>query len=69
MPNAQRFVSAMVLESVYGYCITSLDDPYVTLMDQAMNVTTASAEAGSSLVDLLPSCTLIRWHAHCNGLA
>ena len=34
-----------------------MGDPYVTMMDEAMEATTASAEAGSSIVDLLPICT------------
>ncbi|EPT00020.1 hypothetical protein FOMPIDRAFT_91063 [Fomitopsis schrenkii] len=53
--HVKRYVSALVLESVYGYRITSLEDPYVTMMDEAMEVTNTSAEAGSSLVDVLPA--------------
>lgn len=54
--DAIRLVSALVLESVYGHRIASLDDPFVTMMDEAMEATTASATVGGSLVDLLPSC-------------
>ncbi|TFY68455.1 hypothetical protein EVJ58_g999 [Rhodofomes roseus] len=52
--HVKRFLAALVLESVYGHRITSLDDEYVTLMDSAMEATTTTGAAGGTLVDMLP---------------
>ena len=45
----------MIVEAVYGHRITSLEDPYVTLMDRAMEATTAGTVSGS-ILDILPVC-------------
>ncbi|KAH9834572.1 cytochrome P450 monooxygenase [Rhodofomes roseus] len=52
--HVKRFLAALVLESVYGHRITSLDDEYVTMMDSAMEATTTTGAAGGTLVDMLP---------------
>lgn len=49
-----RHVSAMVLESIYGHRITSLEDEYVTLMSRAMQAITATGAVGMTLADMLP---------------
>ncbi|TFY68456.1 hypothetical protein EVJ58_g998 [Rhodofomes roseus] len=38
-----RFAAALILESVFGHRITSLEDEYITLMDRAMDATNATA--------------------------
>ena len=43
----------MIMESVYGYRVMSLDDPYIALVDRAMEGTAASA-AGGAMVDFFP---------------
>ncbi|KZT69372.1 cytochrome P450 [Daedalea quercina L-15889] len=52
--HIKRFVAGLVVESVYGHRITSLEDQYVTLMDEAMEATTATGAAGGTLVDMVP---------------
>ncbi|KAH9929336.1 cytochrome P450 [Fomitopsis serialis] len=52
--HIKRHVAALVLESVYGHRITSLEDEYVTLMDNAMDATTATGVAGGTAVDIFP---------------
>ncbi|KAH9911170.1 cytochrome P450 [Fomitopsis serialis] len=49
-----RYTAALILESVYGHRITSLDDEYVTLMDHAMDATNATGPAGSGIADIFP---------------
>ena len=52
-------IAAVVVESVFGHTITSLDDPYVSV---ARDCTTAVADAAAPaamLVDYFPICTYI----------
>ena len=49
-----RYIAAIILESIYGHRITSLDDEYVTLMYRAMEATTATGAAGATPADILP---------------
>ena len=51
----RRLVSAVIVEAVYGHRIMSLEDPYVTLMDRAMEATTARTVSGS-ILDIFPVC-------------
>ncbi|KAH9929346.1 cytochrome P450 [Fomitopsis serialis] len=53
--HIKRYLAGLVLESVYGHRITSLEDEYVTLMDNAMEATTTTTgAAGGALVDIIP---------------
>lgn len=52
--TGSRHISAMVLESIYGHRITSLEDEYVTLMSRAMQATVAMGVAGATPPDVLP---------------
>lgn len=51
---ARRYLAALIVESLYGHRITSLDDPCMTLMDSAAEATTATGTTGGTLVDMLP---------------
>lgn len=50
-----RLVSGVVVEAVYGHRISSLKDPYVMMMDRAMEATTAGTVSGS-ILDIVPVC-------------
>ncbi|EPS99958.1 hypothetical protein FOMPIDRAFT_1123474 [Fomitopsis schrenkii] len=52
--HMNRFTVALILESVYGHRVTSLDDKYVAMMDRAMQATNACGPAGGGLADYLP---------------
>lgn len=54
--QADRFTVALILESVYGHRVTSLDDDYVKIIERAMEATSASGPAGGSIADFLPFC-------------
>ncbi|KAH9929319.1 cytochrome P450 [Fomitopsis serialis] len=52
------FTVALILGSVYGHRITSLEDEYVTLMDRGMEATSATGPAGGGMVDYFPLCAM-----------
>lgn len=49
-----RYLAALIVESVYGHRITSLDDPYVTLMEHAAEATSATGTMGGTPADMFP---------------
>lgn len=49
-----RYLAALIVESLYGRRVTSLDDPCMVLMDTAAEATTATGTTGGTLVDMLP---------------
>ncbi|KAI0724641.1 cytochrome P450 [Fomitopsis betulina] len=51
--HVRRFVSAVIVDAVYGHRITSLEDPYVMMMDRATEASTAGTMSGSVL-DIFP---------------
>ena len=58
------YTVALILESVYGHRVTSLDDEYVTMMDRAMEATSASGPAGGGLADYFPLSEFSKSHCH-----
>ena len=48
------YMSALIMESVYGHKVTSLEDEYIALIDSAMDATTATGPAGGAMVDFFP---------------
>ena len=54
LKHASRYLAALIVESLYGHKITSLDDPCMMLMDRAAEATTATGTTGGTLVDMLP---------------
>ncbi|KAI0724642.1 cytochrome P450 [Fomitopsis betulina] len=52
--HIKRFVAALILESVYGHHITSLDDKYVMMIDRAAEESTKTGPAGGTPVDFMP---------------
>lgn len=55
LTRERRFVSAVIVDAVYGHRITSLEDPYVMMMDRATEASTAGTMSGSVL-DIFPFC-------------
>ncbi|EPS99982.1 hypothetical protein FOMPIDRAFT_1123320 [Fomitopsis schrenkii] len=51
--HVRRLVSAVVVDAVYGHRITSLEDPYVMMIDRAMEASTAGTVSGS-ILDIFP---------------
>ncbi|KAH9929334.1 cytochrome P450 [Fomitopsis serialis] len=49
-----RYTVALIVESVYGHRITSLEDEYVTLVDRSNQATSATGPAGGGMVDHFP---------------
>ena len=49
-------MAALIMESVYGHRIVSLDDPYIDLIDRAMDAQNSTQFTGSILVDFFPFC-------------
>ncbi|EPT00008.1 hypothetical protein FOMPIDRAFT_1123534 [Fomitopsis schrenkii] len=52
--HIKRYLASLILESVYGHRVTSLDDVYIMLMDSAMEGTAATGSAGGAMVDFFP---------------
>ncbi|KAI0724643.1 cytochrome P450 monooxygenase, partial [Fomitopsis betulina] len=52
--HVKRYMAALIMESVYGHRIVSLDDPYIDLIDRAMEAQTSTQLTGSILVDFFP---------------
>ncbi|EPS94406.1 hypothetical protein FOMPIDRAFT_62440 [Fomitopsis schrenkii] len=52
--HIKRYLAALIVESLYGHRITSLDDPCMMLMDSAAEATTATGTTGGTLADMLP---------------
>lgn len=49
-------MTALIMESVYGHWITSLDDPYIAMIDREMDGVSSTGPAGSTMVDFFPLC-------------
>ena len=54
-----RYMAALIMESVYGHRIVSLDDEYIDLIDRAMEAQGSTQFTGSILVDFFPSRTFL----------
>ena len=54
LTRVTRYLAALIVESVYGHRITSLDDPYVTLMEHAAEATSATGTMGGTPADMFP---------------
>ncbi|KAH9929348.1 cytochrome P450 [Fomitopsis serialis] len=52
--HVKRYISALIMDSVYGHRVMSSDDPYIHIMDLAMELTTALSPAGGTVVDFFP---------------
>lgn len=59
--ECERYMAALIMESVYGHRIVSLDDPYIDLIDRAMEAQTSTQLTGSILVDFFPFCAFSCW--------
>ena len=60
--NLARYLASLILESVYGHRITSLDDEYITLVERAAEGTVATGSAGGAMVDFFPLCNVLSRH-------
>ncbi|KAH9834581.1 cytochrome P450 monooxygenase [Rhodofomes roseus] len=49
-----RFTATLILETVYGHRIKSLEDSYVLLMDRGVQATSATGPAGGGIMDFFP---------------
>ena len=54
-----RSAGAIILRIVYGYEVVEGDDPFVSLVNKAMEQFSLSISPGAFLVDLVPSCTFL----------
>ena len=48
------YVSALIMESVYGHRVTSLEDEFILLIDRVMAAIVATGSAGGTMVDFFP---------------
>ena len=49
-----RATGAIILKMAYGYKVTEGDDPYVNLVNEAIDQFTVSSAPGAFLVDVIP---------------
>ncbi|TFY68441.1 hypothetical protein EVJ58_g1010 [Rhodofomes roseus] len=49
-----RFTVALIIETVYGHRVASLDHEYVMLMDRGMEAMNATGPAGGGIMDFFP---------------
>ena len=49
-----RYTAALMLEIGYGYSPSSLDDEYIKMTEEAIELALGGPGAGSGLVDFLP---------------
>lgn len=54
LAHVHRFTSALVIEPSFGHTVTSMDDDYVRVVEEAMKATSATGLPGSVLVDFIP---------------
>ncbi|KAH9929386.1 cytochrome P450 [Fomitopsis serialis] len=52
--HTSRYITALIMDSVYGHKVTSSDDPYIHIIDRAMELTTAMGPSGGTTVDFFP---------------
>ena len=54
-----RTAGAISLRIAYGYKVVEGNDPFVSLVNEAMEQFSLSISPGAFLVDLVPSCTFL----------
>ena len=53
-----------MMEISYGHSVSSLDDEYIVLADNAISGATATGAAAASLIDFFPICKSWNSSAH-----
>ena len=53
-------VSGTMVEVVYGHKVTTIDDIYVKLSDQAVEMACEMGPMGGTIIDMVPFCTYCR---------
>ena len=51
-----RFTAATITEITYGHTVTSSNDPYIRMADEAAGATVEAGSPASMLVDFIPIC-------------
>ncbi|PCH40605.1 cytochrome P450, partial [Wolfiporia cocos MD-104 SS10] len=52
--HIKRYVAALIMETAYGHSITTADDEYVRMADEALAVTTEAGIPGATIIDIFP---------------
>ncbi|PCH43316.1 cytochrome P450 [Wolfiporia cocos MD-104 SS10] len=52
--HIKRYVAALIMETAYGHTITSADDDYVRMADEALVATTEAGIPGATVIDIFP---------------
>ena len=50
------YLASLIMESIYGHRVTSLDDEYILIADHTMEGTVETGSAGRAMVDFFLLC-------------
>ncbi|PCH39680.1 cytochrome P450, partial [Wolfiporia cocos MD-104 SS10] len=52
--HIKRYVAALILDTTYGHSISTADDEYVRMADEALAVSTEAGTPGATIIDIFP---------------
>ncbi|PCH39679.1 cytochrome P450 [Wolfiporia cocos MD-104 SS10] len=52
--HIKRYVAALIMETAYGHRISTTDDEYVRMADEALAVSTEAGSPGATIIDIFP---------------